>query len=148
MVNNTNLETQWKIIRTDTEHKLWITFCLSPNFTMRELWLNKTVGRPGSIGGILAVSEPQHDKPTKWHVRPAKTQISLGIRPGWSESSLCAQWVAKDPRFFHADSEDSDQTGRMPRLSLRWVHTHFCWFCHVAAQLFSVDQIRWVFGDN
>ena len=55
-------------------------------------------------------------KPTKWHVRPAKTEISLGIRPVWSESSLCAQWVAKDPRFLHADSEDSDQTGRMPRL--------------------------------
>ena len=55
-------------------------------------------------------------KPTKRHVRPAKTLISLGICPGWSESLLCAQWVAKDPRFLHADSEDSDQTGRMPRL--------------------------------
>ena len=48
-------------------------------------------------------------KPTKWHVCPAKTQIL-------SESSLCAQSVAKDPNFLHADSEDSDQTGRMPRL--------------------------------
>ena len=45
-------------------------------------------------------------KPTKWHVRPANTQISLGICPVWSESSLCAQWVAKDPSFLHADSED------------------------------------------
>ena len=27
-------------------------------------------------------------KPTKWPVRPAKTQISLGICPVWSESSL------------------------------------------------------------
>ena len=45
---------------------------------------------------------------------PAKTQIRLGICPVWSESSLCAQWVAKDPSFLHADSEDSDQTGRMP----------------------------------
>ena len=45
-------------------------------------------------------------------VCPAKTQISLGIHPVWSESSLCAQWVAKDPSFLHADSEDSDQTGR------------------------------------
>ena len=44
-------------------------------------------------------------------VRPAKTQISLGIRQVWSESSLCAQWVAKGPRFLHADNEDSDQTG-------------------------------------
>ena len=45
-------------------------------------------------------------KPTKWHVRPAKTQISLGIRPVWSESSLYTQWVAMDPRLLHADSED------------------------------------------
>ena len=44
------------------------------------------------------------------------TQISLSIRPVWSESSLCAQWIAKDPWFPQADSEDSDQTGRMPRL--------------------------------
>ena len=29
---------------------------------------------------------------------------------------MCVQWVAKDPRFLHADSEDSNQTGRMPRL--------------------------------
>ena len=55
-------------------------------------------------------------KPTMWHVRPAKTQISLGICPVWSESSPCAKWVAKDPSFLDADSEDSDQTGRMPRL--------------------------------
>ena len=75
-------------------------------------------------------------KQTKWHVRPAKTQISLGIRPAWSETSLCAQWVAKDPRFLHADSEDSDQTGRMPRLI--WVFagcTSFCWFSHAAAHI-------------
>ena len=55
-------------------------------------------------------------KTNKMNVRPAKTQISLGIRPFWSESSLCAQWVAKDPNFLHADSEDSDQTRWMPRL--------------------------------
>ena len=59
-----------------------------------------------------------HDKTknNKMSVRPAKTQISLGIRQVWPESSLCAQWVAKDSSFLHADSEDSDQTGRMPRL--------------------------------
>ena len=34
--------------------------------------------------------EPQHDRTNKMSVRPAKTQISLGIRPVWSESSLCA----------------------------------------------------------
>ena len=61
-------------------------------------------------------NEPPHDKANKMTVRPAKTQISLGIRPVWSESSLCTEWVAKDPSFLHADNEDSDQTGRMPRL--------------------------------
>ena len=44
-----------------------------------------------------------------------------GIRPVWSESSLCTQWIAKDQSCLHADSEDSDQTGLMPRLI--WVFT-------------------------
>ena len=61
-------------------------------------------------------NEPPHDKINKMTVRPAKTQISLGIHLVRSESSLCVQWVDKDPSFPHADSEDSDQTGRMPRL--------------------------------
>ena len=55
-------------------------------------------------------------KPTKWPVRPAKTQISLVILPVWSEFLLSTQWVTKGPRFLHADSEDPDQIGRMPRL--------------------------------
>ena len=55
-------------------------------------------------------------KPTKTFGHPAKTQISLGICPVGSESSQKAQWVAEDPMFLHVDSEDSDQTGQMPRL--------------------------------
>ena len=35
-------------------------------------------------------NEPRHDKTNKMAVRPSKTQISLGIRPVWSESSLSA----------------------------------------------------------
>ena len=46
--------------------------------------------------------------PTKWHVHPAKTQTD--------QSSQCAQLVAEDPMFLHANSKDSDQTGQMPRL--------------------------------
>ena len=49
-------------------------------------------------------------------VRPAKTQISLGIRPVWSESSLSA-WRKLESLATHwAHSENCDQTGRMPRL--------------------------------
>ena len=60
--------------------------------------------------------EPPHDKTNKVAVRLAKSQISLGIHPRWSVSSLCAQRVAKDPSCLHEDSEDLDQTGRNPRL--------------------------------
>ena len=42
-------------------------------------------------------------KPTKW------------LSAQSDQSSLCVQWVAKDPSFLQADSEDY-QTGRMPRL--------------------------------
>ena len=80
--------------------------------------------------------EPSHDKTNKMTVRPAKTQISLGIRPVWSESSLCAQWVAKDPSFLHADCEDwSDWVDAQADLSLHWAHMPFCWFCHEAAHI-------------
>ena len=48
-------------------------------------------------------------KLTKWHVRE-KTQISLGIRPVWSESSLSA-WRKLGSLVTHeAHSEDSDQS--------------------------------------
>ena len=61
-------------------------------------------------------SEPWHDKTNKMSVRPAKTQISLGIRPVWSVFTVRSNWVAKDQNFLHVDSVDFDQTGRMPRL--------------------------------
>ena len=68
-------------------------------------------------------------KPTKWPLRPAKTQISLGIRPLWSESPPCAQWVDKKKGFFLRTAK-TDQTGRMPRLI--WVFagrtSHFVGF--------------------
>ena len=66
-------------------------------------------------------------------MRPAKTQISLAIGPVLSESSLCAQWVAKDLSFLHADSEAWSD----------WVDGPFCWFCHAAAQMtFSSDGVH------
>ena len=46
-------------------------------------------------------------KPTKWRVRPAKTQISLGI---------CPVWLVMYSMRLHADSEDSDHTRWMPML--------------------------------
>ena len=47
----------------------------------------------------------------------AQRRLRSACAPAQSDqSSLCARWVAKDPSFLHADSEDSYQSGRMPRL--------------------------------
>ena len=59
-------------------------------------------------------------KPTKWLCAQRR------LRSAWAsvqsdQSSLCGKWVAKDPSFLHVDSDDSDQTGRMPKLI--WVFT-------------------------
>ena len=61
----------------------------------------------------------QHDKTNKMHVHLAKIQIGLGIRPVWSEPSLSAWRKLRFLATHWADSEDSDQTGRMP--GLIWV---------------------------
>ena len=72
-------------------------------------------------------------KSTKWRC-PANTLISLDIHPVWSESSLWAQWVAKDPRFLYADSEDwADPCPSWSESSLG-AHS-FCWVCQVAAHI-------------
>ena len=85
-------------------------------------------------------------KPTKWHVRPAKTQISLGIRPIWSESSLSA-WRNLGPLASHwAHSEDwSDCADAQTDLSLRWAHMSFYWFCHEVAQLSFPDYYTYYY---
>ena len=57
------------------------------------------------------IFEPPHDKTNKMACAPSEDSDQPG-------NPLCAQLVAKDPSFLHADSEDSDQTGRMPRLIL------------------------------
>ena len=58
----------------------------------------------------------RHDKTNKVSVHPVKTQISLGIRPVWSESSLSLWRKLGFLATKWALSEDSDQTGWMPRL--------------------------------
>ena len=74
-------------------------------------------------------------KPTKWPVRPAKTQISLSIFPVWSESSLSA-WRNIGPlTTLHIARLWSDWADAQADLSLRWAHRSFCWFCRVAVHI-------------
>ena len=76
--------------------------------------------------------ELSHDmtKPTKWLCAQQR------LRSAWAsaqsdQSSLCTQWVAKDPSFRHADRGNA-----LADLSLRWAHTHFVGFV--------MSQLRWL----
>ena len=82
-------------------------------------------------------------KPTKWRVRPAKTQINLGICPVWSESSLSTWGKLKSLVIIRAHSEASDQTGWMPRLIwvFAWRKGHFVFFFHEAVH-FTLSHLR------
>ena len=82
----------------------------------------------------MMVFEPAHDKNQQNDVRPAKTQISLGIRPVWSESSLCAQWVAKDEGFFMRTWKTLTRlSDAHADLSLCWSRRSFRWVCPAQA---------------
>ena len=73
--------------------------------------------------------EPPHDKTSNVAVRPAKTRISLGIRPVCSESSLSACRKLGSLATHWAHSEDwSVWADAQADLSLRWAHTHFVGF--------------------
>ena len=47
---------------------------------------------------------------------PSEDSDQPGHPPSLIRVFAVSQWVAKDPLFLPADSEDSDQTVRMPRL--------------------------------
>ena len=60
--------------------------------------------------------EPRHDKTNKIGVRPAKTQISLDIRPVWSVFAVRMKkaWVLSYP--LSAQRRLWSEAGRMPKL--------------------------------
>ena len=87
--------------------------CLILKETFAYQWPYK-VNEPSGLYIVKFLSHLM-TKPTKWLCAQQR------LRSAWAstqsdQSSPCAQWVAKDTSFLHADSEDSDQTGRMHRL--------------------------------
>ena len=83
---------------------------------------------------------PSHDKTNKVTVRPAKTQISLGIRPVWSvfavpdqlgyPSSLIRVFAVRMRKawVFSYPSAQRRLWSDWADLSLRWTHSHFVGF--------------------
>ena len=64
----------------------------------------------------VIMTNPMIWAPAKWHVRPAKTQLSLGIHRVWSRSSLSACRKLGSLATHSVQSKDSYQAGQMPRL--------------------------------
>ena len=97
----------------------WLSHDMANIYHIQRSWQSRNIQWISyilSVGISYCIIEPLMTKPAKWHVRPAKTQISLGICPIWSESSLSA-WRKLGSLATHwAHSEDTDQTGRIPRL--------------------------------
>ena len=95
--------------------RLFVCSCFKPGTKhLTKTWKHEVL--PEGIFSSTKLFEPRHDKSNKMSVRPAKTQISLGIRPVWSESSMSARRKLGSLATHKAHSEDCDQTGRMPRL--------------------------------
>ena len=72
------------------------------------------------------VAEPGHDKTNKVSVHPAKTQISLGIRPVWSvfavrlkKARILSYPLSAQRRLW------SGWADAKADLSFRWAHTYF-----------------------
>ena len=99
--------------------------------------------------------EPRHDKTNKMSVRPAKTQISLGIRPVWSVFAVRMKkvWVLCYP-FSAQQRRWSDWEDAQADLSLRWVHSHFVGFvmsrlaCFWSIMASSHVVVYWMLSRN
>ena len=82
------------------------------------------------------IIEPRHDKTNKVTVRPAKTQISLGIRPVWSESSLSTWRKLWSLATHWAQAKTLIRPGGCPGWSESSLGAQLlCCFFHVAAHM-------------
>ena len=78
-------------------------------------------------------------KPTKWHVRPAKTEISLGIRPVWSVFAVRMKkaWILSYPL------STQQRLIRCPGWSESLLsQISFCRFCRVLAHIRVVEDLE------
>ena len=87
---------------------------------------------------IAKENDPRHDKTIKMSVRPAKTQISLGICPIWSVFAVRMKkaWVLSYP-LSALRRLCSDWADAQADVSLRWAQSHFVGFVMSWLKCFS-----------
>ena len=100
--------------------------------------LHEVITMPDRTKWATSWQNQQNVMCAQWRLRSACASAQSG------QSSLCTQWVAKDPSFLHTDSEDwADWVDAQADLSLPWAHMPFCWFCHGLAQI-NINHEIWV----
>ena len=95
-------------------------------FTESCQWLRDDKGQKLS-SFLTKLIELPHDKTNKMTVLPVKTRISLGIRPVWLESSLCAKLMAKwlwTQAFFMRTAKTPIRLGGCPHWSKSSLGAH------------------------
>ena len=100
-----------------------------PPGLFRQTFCDVQKGKTTCLSRITFYFKPYRDETNKVAVRPAKTQISLGIRPVWSVFAVRMKetWVLSYP--LSAERRlCSDWADAQADLSLRWAHTHFVGF--------------------
>ena len=111
-----------KWVSWNPDQKIWLPVLTIMLFTFygcmlfRILCYDEKAVENCLLNVVSCINEPDMTKPTKWVCAQRRLRSAWASPPLWSESSRCAQWVAKDSSFHHVGSEDSDQTGQMPRL--------------------------------
>ena len=113
--------------------KTVVSYCLEVRLEGTGLTLKAC----GEKLAVTLIYEPAHDKTNKMTCAPVKTQISLGIRPVWSES-LLSTWrnIGSLTTYWVQSEHWSDWADAQVDLSLCWVHMSFYWFCHAAAHIY------------
>ena len=110
-----------------------------------DFWKVFTIyGRGGHLGHVTQMPRTNFRSPDPWrlHMKWAiswQNQQSGMCTPSEDSDQPRHPRVLKDPNFLHADSEDSDQTGRMPRLI--WVFAGRT--CHLVG--FVMRQLKFGF---
>ena len=79
-------------------------------------------------------------EPTKWSVRPARTQPQPGHPPSLISLRSTLNGYSWRPNVSSCGQRRlwSDWADAQADLSLRWAHLPFCWLCHEAAYLLKV----------
>ena len=124
ILNHSATRGLWNMSKLQTNSHLWCWWVAAHSCLKGHELHNTKV--PFLVSRLNYDSSHCITKPTKWPLCPAKTQINLGRCLGWSESLLFRQGWSESLLFVwrslgsSADHwvhrEDSDQTGRIPRM--------------------------------